>query len=318
MPVVLGANTFTVEAYDFQGVKIGEKTVAVTGTSTIAPATKGTLVLSELMYHPADGNDFEFVEVQNISPTQSIELTGVRFGNGIDYAFANRILAPGEFAVVAGSAAAFASLYPGVTAEGSYQTEGGNRFADGGEQVELVGAGGETIASFRYDNSTPWPTEADGQGKSLVLIAPQTNPDPNLPENWRASTTAKGTPGAGEESGGLAQWQTANNIVDLAADEDGDGLSNLLEYALGTAPRLSNAAPTSAGTAGSAPTFGYQRNQVATDVAFTIEASTNLIEWSLAATTQLSSTPNGDGTLVVVVRIDSQQAALYYRMRVSR
>ncbi|MCB1098752.1 MAG: lamin tail domain-containing protein [Verrucomicrobiae bacterium] len=318
VPVVPGANNFTVEAYDFQGAKIGEKTVAVTGTGTIAPATKGTLVISELMYHPADGNDFEFVEVQNISTTQSIELSGVRFDNGIDYEFGSRILAPGEFAVIAGSADAFASLYPGVTTEGSYQTEGSNRFSDGGEQVELVGAGGETIASFRYDNNAPWPVEADGQGASLVLIAPETDPDPSLPENWRASSVAKGTPGAGEEAGGLAEWQTANNIVDLTADEDDDGLSNLLEYALGTAPRLSNAAPVTAGTTDGAPTFGYQRNQVATDVAFTIEASANLIDWAPAATTQLSSTPNGDGTLAVVVRIDSQQAALYYRMRVSR
>ena len=65
----------------------------------------------------------------------------------------------------------------------------------------------------------------DGDGYSIVLISPETNPDHSVPTNWRASAVSGGTPGRG------------NNTTftgDPSADNDGDGLTALLEYALGS------------------------------------------------------------------------------------
>jgi hypothetical protein len=51
---------------------------------------------------------------------------------------------------------------------------------------------------LRYRDTPPWPVEADGDGYSLVLVAPATAPDHELPENWRASVGFGGSPGASD------------------------------------------------------------------------------------------------------------------------
>jgi len=39
--------------------------------------------LSEIMFHPPDGSAFEFIELVNISPSETIDLTGVSFAAGM-------------------------------------------------------------------------------------------------------------------------------------------------------------------------------------------------------------------------------------------
>jgi hypothetical protein len=96
---------------------------------------------------------------------------------------------------------------------------------NGGERIKLDDATGSTIREFTYDNSAPWPVQADGNG-SLVLIAPRSNPDHALSQNWRASTTPVGNPSADD----------ALHFTGAAAgDDDADGWPNLIEYAIGAA-----------------------------------------------------------------------------------
>ena len=52
-----------------------------------------------------------------------------------------------------------------------------------------------------------------------------TNPDHSLPENWRASTQAGGSPG-GDDS--------IPFVGDPGTDSDDDGWNDLLEFALGS------------------------------------------------------------------------------------
>ena len=57
----------------------------------------------------------------------------------------------------------------------------------------MTTANGDTLVSMQYDDHTPWPALADGQGYSLVAINPEANP--NDPANWRISIYLNGSPG---------------------------------------------------------------------------------------------------------------------------
>ncbi len=65
----------------------------------------------------------------------------------------------------------------------------GTRLNNAGETITLVDAAGEVIHSFTYDDALPWPTEADGQGRSLVL---------SDSDEWGASAAVGGSPGLPE------------------------------------------------------------------------------------------------------------------------
>ena len=183
------------------------------------PAAAENLVVSEINYNPhvptpaevaagfLNNDDFEFIELKNIGP-DLIELPGLQFvqqPSGIEFAFPDTgvtQLQPGEFVVVANNPAAVAQRYGSVTnLLGPYA----GKLSNGGEQLTLINAFGETIFSFSYgdSNDPSWPDRADGTGASLELIDPQAVPvtDPerttNLQyaDNWRSSSEYLGTPG---------------------------------------------------------------------------------------------------------------------------
>ncbi|MEY2877751.1 MAG: hypothetical protein RLZZ15_131, partial [Verrucomicrobiota bacterium] len=171
--------------------------------SDATPASAANLVVSEFHYHPADptpaeltagfnnGNDFEFIELMNISRTQSVDLTGVKLEDAVAFDFttvapALRILPPGGRIIVAENPAGFAArLEPGVqpVVAGAFS---GN-LSNSNEQIIVRAANGTVIKQFTYRDSSPWPAEADGDGPSLVLNNPLTNPDHNLASSWHAS-----------------------------------------------------------------------------------------------------------------------------------
>jgi hypothetical protein len=236
VPIAPGVNTLVLQAINLQGKVVGTSTIHVTGTGNIIPAGSANLVVSELHYHPApptaaeiaagfaDEDDFEFVELQNISGTATINLAGVRFAGGIEYVFGNVTLGPRERVVIPRRTAAFALRHPGVATAPEYAQGAANSFDNSGEEVTIVSAGAATIQRFTYDDAAGWPTNADGTGPSLVLIAPLANPDPNDALHWRASATNEGNPGASD-----ALPLPANPLL----DDDGNGLSNLADYARG-------------------------------------------------------------------------------------
>jgi len=170
------------------------------------PAAAGSLALTELNYHPHDptpselavnsewtADDFEFVELKNVSPAEAIDLTGVTFTDGIAFSFpsgAASRLEPGQFAVVVKNADAFRLRYgEGITIAGTYD----GILDDGGERLTLVDRFGETIQDFRYNDSGPWPGRADGRGSSLEIKSP--NADYDDDDSWRSSSEFGGSPG---------------------------------------------------------------------------------------------------------------------------
>ncbi|MFO1487689.1 MAG: lamin tail domain-containing protein [Verrucomicrobiota bacterium] len=148
------------------------------------------LRITELMYNPVGGSQYEFLELQNVGG-QPLDLGGFSF-TGITFNFpGGTLLAPGAILLLANNAnpAQFASRYPGVAVFGNYS---GN-LDNGGERIAILDPNGYVVTAVNYDDENGWPTSPDGGGYSLEVIDPRG--DPNSPANWRASSAANGTPG---------------------------------------------------------------------------------------------------------------------------
>jgi len=157
------------------------------------------LRVTEIMYNPSplagntnDAQEFEYIEVKNISASQSINLTGVRFINGIEFDFTtsgldNQTLPPGQRVALAKNYAAFGARY-GFNASivvGQYT----GSLDNAGERIRLVDAAGEEILDFTYNNS--WHRLTDGHGFSLVVVDESAEPDAwSNRSQWRAGFAA--------------------------------------------------------------------------------------------------------------------------------
>lgn len=157
------------------------------------------LRVTEIMYKPAapsDAGDYEFIEVQNIG-TSTLDLSGVRFTNGIDYTFpAGTTLAPNAYLVVCRNRDAFLSRYPSaaaVLADGVYS----GALDNSGETIALTlpAPWDVHILKFRYEPD--WYPATAGDGYSLVTVDPATTAprDWDQQGSWSASATVHGNPG---------------------------------------------------------------------------------------------------------------------------
>ena len=178
-------------------------------------------------------SDFEFIELLNIS-ADTRDLSGLTFSHGIDFTFQSDtlLLAPGDRIVIANNRAALEFLYPNLLSSSIMRdfvsTSG---LANGGEQIAFV-SDGLPVFDFSFDDSARWPVVVDGGGYSLVLIDAFSNLDLYSPINWRSSDEVGGHPGDRDFTS-LAEYTAANDIIDPLADQDGDGISTIIEYATG-------------------------------------------------------------------------------------
>ena len=188
---------------------------------TDLPASADNLIISEIFYHPAgDSEVAEYIELMNIAG-ESISLAGVVFTGGISFSFSNNtILAAGErlllVADLDGFKAAFGNKLP---IAGSYT----GRLDNGGESLSLDAADGTSILNFRYNDRVPWPLPADGNGYSLTLISPSSNPDLSDAVNWRASANLGGSPGRSDTL--PFEGSTASELFEYALNDPTAGIS---------------------------------------------------------------------------------------------
>lgn len=248
-------------------------TVATITTPANPSDPQRYLVISEMHYNPpGSSDDTEFVELLNTGTSVTLDLTGVHFSAGIDFTFSTgRTLAPGARVLVVKDAAAFGAAYPAVPAAmvaGVFAA--GSSLDNGGESVKLNDATGSTIVEFTFDDRAPWPVTPDGEGPSLVLIKPQPGDAwASNASHWRPSTMPGGNPGGSDAVPFTGNPET---------DNDGDGLSALLEYALGT----SDSNPQDAGAVLSidaAEMVHFPSAAAADDAALTVERSGDLHSW---------------------------------------
>ncbi len=156
------------------------------------------LRITEIMYHPPSpppgspysNEDFEYIELKNIGPT-SINLAGVHFTDGVEFAFTSGTLAAGQTMLLVKNTAAFTSRYGGGHNIGGVYV---GTLDNSGEKIRLDDAVNEKILEFEYQNN--WYPNTDGMGFSLVIV------NENAPyytwqfkESWRPSGVDGGSPG---------------------------------------------------------------------------------------------------------------------------
>jgi hypothetical protein len=151
------------------------------------------LRITEVMYNPMSGDDYEFIELKNVG-NNAVNLANISIDEGIRFSFPPNtpLLAPDEFAVLVSNPEAFAERYPEVAISGAYEGHLSNK----GEKIVLRDAEGQTLLEFTYNDENGWPVSADGRGDSLTLV--NASGDPNNPQNWRVSDQLNGSPGADE------------------------------------------------------------------------------------------------------------------------
>ncbi|MCH6256528.1 lamin tail domain-containing protein [Puniceicoccaceae bacterium K14] len=201
-----------------------------TAKETTGPVA-GDLVVTEIHYHPLDptedelldapdldDGDFEFLELLNVSSKQLI-LDGVAFTTGVEFVFPiDSRMQPGERIVLCRNLETFPLRY----SESPFGEYGG-ALSNSGETLVLVDAEGNVLLDLNYGDSSVggWPIEADGDGRSLVLIDAFEGSDQNDPASWSASVSIHGSPGIGDGA-----------ESNLYVDEDGDGFPRILEALL--------------------------------------------------------------------------------------
>ena len=66
LPLIGGANDFTLEIYDFQGALLDTHSLTITSTAT-TPTPREFLRITEIHYHPAgDDSTLEYIELHNL------------------------------------------------------------------------------------------------------------------------------------------------------------------------------------------------------------------------------------------------------------
>ncbi|MEM1271211.1 MAG: lamin tail domain-containing protein, partial [Bacteroidota bacterium] len=190
--------------------------------------TQAQIVISEINYN-ADG-DFDagdWVELYNAGSSVA-DLSGWRFTDDFDnpgFTLPNgTTLDAGSYLVLVENASLFTALHAGIDHVGDFGADetssdpdpAGFGLSNSGEALALYDAGGALADSVKYKDSGKWPSEADGDGSTLILGNLSAH---NLEaESWGASLAVGGSPGAANG--------TALPFVRITSPEDGTEFTN--------------------------------------------------------------------------------------------
>jgi hypothetical protein len=154
------------------------------------------IAITEINYNPVamggtDGDEFEFIEIKNIS-TSNISLNNVAFDTGVDFKFpTGSAITPGQMIVIASNSIKFAERY-GFDPFGVYT----GKLNNSGEKISMKDLDADKeFLSVEYSDQNPWPSLADGDGRSLVPVDNENNSSSSSASSWRSSFMPGGSPG---------------------------------------------------------------------------------------------------------------------------
>ncbi|KAA3596593.1 MAG: T9SS C-terminal target domain-containing protein [Calditrichaeota bacterium] len=151
------------------------------------------VLINELMYNSSDEFPVgDWVEIFNNSDSE-IDLTNwvLRDSDFLNsFTFPSKEIKPNEFLVICSDTVSFQNYYPLVQNVIGDLDFG---FSGNSDQVRLFDNFGVLVDSFEYLDSSPWASNADGNGSSLekdnpILVS-------TFPQSWSSSDFLNGTPG---------------------------------------------------------------------------------------------------------------------------
>jgi hypothetical protein len=245
---------------------------------------------------------------------KTTDLSGVRFINGIDYEFeSGRTLVPNGRVIIPRERAAFLTRYPDQSdfmASGEFTNNTG--LSNAGERLRLVDLSFTSIKDFSYNDKSPWPVKSDGEGFSLILIQPENNPDHSIGENWLESSNIGGSPGMEDPN---------ESFSDQGIDNDGDGLNQFAENALGSSDDIPNSPLKLNFDSERHLIIRYSKRADLENIIIKLESSKDLINW-LESTEEFSIQSESiieEGTVEVLIRSSApSKSSQFLRLKIER
>lgn len=181
---------------DVPGSSDGQPTAK--SSSSIADNAAPQMACSEIMYNSPDGSALEWIEVYIAGGMDMDNMQNffLHLSGAVDYTFPAEPLAKGEYIVIANDLNLFKATYPEFNGRlfGPWDNAATVKLPNEGDVVN-VKVQGEGDVSCAFSNEPPWPSLADGKGRTLVYRGGNAA----QPNSWAASKTPKGNPGVGND-----------------------------------------------------------------------------------------------------------------------
>ena len=159
-----------------------------------ARSNDSRIVINEINYNSSQSEDTkDWVELYNagISTVNLKNWVITDAGPGTGYVFPmNFNLSPGMYIVVCRNLTAFRLFFPRVANVTGDMDFG---LSSSGDNINLYDPDGNLVDFVSYSSNAPWPTDANGTGKTIELMDPFS--DNNVGKNWKSGISG-GTPGA--------------------------------------------------------------------------------------------------------------------------
>ena len=196
--------------------------------------------VSEIMYNAPDGSALEWIEVYIKSgpDVSDMQLSNLRLDGAVSFSFPSGKLAKGEYVIVTNDVDLFKKTYPTASCkvlgpwDKDSKTGSVAKLVNEGDVVD-VKISGEGDVSAAFSNQPPWPSLANGKGRSLVYKGSGNEASPS---SWGASAVENGNPCVGNDKiiDGVTVRLNEIKPYNLNAETDKDGWVELYNY--GSAP----------------------------------------------------------------------------------
>ena len=282
--------------------------------------------ISEIMYNPIGpseselekypnlrDSDFEWIEITN-DGNEQVNIEDLRFTKGIEYNFSDskiKIIKPGESLLIVANEEAFKLRYQLLETPDYIIGTFSKNISNSGERIKLSYGAGTSVVDFEFKDQAPWPENADGDGRSLVLISHKSVTNHQDPKNWRISAYPGGNPGNND---------TIKFSGNANGDENSNGINDFMEYAvlggleIGTL-LIEDTVYSS---------ISYTSVIGSDEAAIEIESSTDLNNWNVLKL-ESSNTSNhllGNGLLKVSIQdpspLSKDSKTTFYRLRTTK
>ena len=179
-------------------------------SSEVVDESVTQMAITEIMYNADDGSALEWVEVtiQSGPDISSMLASGMRLDGALSFTFPNEELKKGEYIVVTNDKDLFMQTYPEFKGRlfGPWdvdpKTGAVAKLSNEGDVID-VKVTGEGDVSCSYSMEPPWPSLANGKGRTLVYKGGNAA----QATSWGASKVMNGNPGVGND-----EWLTTSNI----------------------------------------------------------------------------------------------------------